>query len=154
MKILNVVEIVVLHWGGLDMEPNNKSWKNKIYKASENAGKFEWLFYLIVLSILLPYRIGYIQFSYDDPTGFILLDFILAVNMIAFSTRLAATFRKKRAEKPFATCNNCDRKIDPPHKAKWKCECGMELKFPASKNENLQKDKDHKSNSEENQKDT
>jgi len=154
VKILNVVEIVVLHWGGLDMEPNNKSWKNKIYKASENAGKFEWLFYLIVLSILLPYRIGYIQFSYDDPTGFILLDFILAVNMIAFSTRLAATFRKKRAEKPFATCNNCDRKIDPPHKAKWKCECGMELKFPASKNENLQKDKDPKSNSKENQKDT
>ncbi len=136
------------------MKPNNKSWKNKIYKASENAGKVEWLFYLIVLSILLPYRTGAIQFNFDDPTGFILLDFILAVNMIAFSTRLVATFRKKRAEKPFATCNNCNRKIDPPHKAKWKCECGMELKFPASKNENLQKDKDPKSNSKENQKDT
>ena len=136
------------------MEHNNRSWKNKIYKASENAGKFEWLFYLTILSILLPYRMGAIQISYDDPTGFIFIDFILAINIIAFSTRLVSTFRKKREEKPFVTCNNCQRKIDPPPKAKWKCECGMELKFPPPKNKNLQKDTDSESNSEKNQKDT
>lgn len=136
------------------MEHNNRSWKNKIYKASENAGRYEWLFYLVVISILLPFRLGLIQISYEDPTGFILLDFILVVNIIAFSTRLASTFRKKESRRPFVTCNNCGREIDPPPKAKWKCKCGMELKFPPSKNENLQKDKDHEPNSKENQKDT
>lgn len=124
------------------MEKKKSSLKNKISKAQDSAEKYEWLFYLVVISVLLPFRLGFVQINYDDSTGLILLDFIIAVNIIAFSTRLASTIRKKEIPRPYVICTNCERKINPPPKSKWKCVCGMELKFPPPQKDNNQKEQD------------
>jgi len=111
------------------MKDNNGSTsRKKISSALDSVEKFEWLFFLVILVILIPYRFGFIE---EGLLGFI--DFIIAINIIALSTTAISKIRKKDSQKPFVICSNCGNRIDPPPKAKWKCKCGFELKFPPKK---------------------
>ena len=113
------------------MKENHESRSRKrITSALDNVEKYEWLFFLVILVILIPYRFGVIEVI---QIGFI--DFIIAINIIALSTTAISKIRKKASQKPFVTCSNCGGIIDPPPKAKWRCKCGFELKFPPKKEE-------------------
>ena len=107
------------------MKENHESrWRKITASALDNVEKFEWLFFLVILVILIPYRFGYIEVI---QIGFI--DFIIGINVIALSTTAISRIRKKDSSRIFVTCSNCGKRIDPP-KAKWRCKCGFELKFP------------------------
>lgn len=108
------------------MVGNKKSsWRDKINNAIDDASNYEWLYYLIVAVILIPFRFGLITVES------ILIDVIITISIIALSTQAFAKFRNrnKNKSKPYLICTNCNNKIGPPQE--WKCsKCGMEYKFP------------------------
>ena len=104
--------------------------KEKIRSAFTLAEKYSWIFYLIILVLLIPFRLGWIEAQEN------VIDFIIAISLISIAAQAVNRLRNRENEsKPYILCQKCKGMIDST--GIWKCKnivdgkiCGWTSTFP------------------------
>ena len=112
------------------MSATTHSFKEKIRLSFSLAEKHSWIFYLIILTLVVPIRFGWIQ-AQDN-----VLDIIIAITITSIISQAINKMRHKDNDsKPFIRCMKCNAKIEPT--GIWKCNnmiagktCGWLCDFP------------------------
>ena len=110
-------------------EPSNP-FREKIRTSFELAEKYSWIFYLIILVLLVPFRLGFIEAKEQ------IIDVIISISLISIAAQCVNKIRHRNNEsKPYIICLKCNSKIEST--GIWKCrniiegkECGWTATFP------------------------
>lgn len=112
------------------MSNNEHSLKEKIRTAFELGEKHSWLFYVIVLVLLVPIRLGFIEAQAE------VIDIVIAISLISITAQAVKKIKNKDNDsKPFIACMKCNSKIEST--GVWTCKniingqvCGWTATFP------------------------
>ncbi len=111
--------------------PNNEHlFKEKIRIAFELAEKHSWIFYVIVLVLLIPIRLGLIDAKEE------VIDIVIAISLISITAQAVKKIKSKDNDsKPYISCMKCNCKIEST--GVWTCKnmvngkvCGWSSTFP------------------------
>jgi len=106
------------------MSKKNNSARERIVQAFEKAEEYSWVFYLIILTLLIPFRIGIIEADEN------IIDVIIVISMISITAQAVNKIRNRStSSKPFIMCLRCNKRIESV--GEWKCKnCGWSSTFP------------------------
>lgn len=112
------------------MSDNDHPLKEKIRSAFTLAERYSWIFYVIILALLIPFRLGWIEAQET------IIDFIIAISLISITAQAVNRLRKKENESsPYIRCQKCQGMIEST--GTWTCKnmfkgkvCGWTSTFP------------------------
>jgi len=104
--------------------------REKIRSAFALAENYSWIFYLVILALLIPFRLGWIEAQES------IIDFIIAISIISITAQAVNKLKNRDNDhKPFIRCLKCHAKIDSV--GVWQCKnivngkmCGWTATFP------------------------